>query len=518
MSGVFTMLIVAALSTILGDGRSLLKASEKVDQRIILGTAVGDNRYGIGMIKDSNGRLWTNDHHLSQIWGCDEHIQMAQAACGLSIATLVFAVGTLICNLRGSQTGKGLYGTLAAGLSAGMCVFLLISFILTGAVYTVSYSCKEADIVCPPKETLATCDSFSCSAGFKPKPGVTELTCPLALHGGCSDEVCCHPVVKKCADWQCPSGFTKKAVSATVCVAAEGCNDETCCDQTCATVTCQTHYKNKGSTQSCGVTNNCAHAFCCEKTCSAHTCTVSTHFLRGDKASIVCPIAGGVSTCDDATCCSTKSCQTPPIFTDCRADAKPYPLGIPSDQSKYGCPPTAVCNTDTCCTRIPTCLSASFECPHLYTAKANQGGLRCTQDAIGNGKCDTATCCNAPASVNCDTFICPTGFLAKPYSHKLRCGIKKTDCDVSTCCAVIQPTTCVQPLSKRRSFEDTFDLGYALPTLVVSFVFALANIIGLVLLGSMKDEVAPEEDEQELKGHAAGSPNEPIDEHLDGSQ
>ena len=503
LSGFFAMLILSAIATLLGDGRSLLKASNAVAKRLELQKEVGDSRYGIGLVKDSNGRLWTNDNHLMSRYGCDEHKGLGQASLGFAISTLLLSIMTVVVNLVGAKTGKARFGYLAIGLSFSMAILLGLSFALAGAFYDVGYTCTPSAITCPPKVVLPYCSpSFACGSGFQPKTGQVEIICPI---GGCNDAVCCNPVVKKCQDWDCPSGYTHKVpVTSTYCDPAVGCNNAGCCDQTCDSVACQATYKNKGSGQVCGATGNCDHSFCCELLCTGHKCSANLK-LRGDGNTILCAVVNNVRTCDDAQCCSATTCQTPAIFRGCRVDAQPHPLRDKLDSSLLGCAATG-CTVAACCEPKPTCASSSITCPKLYTLKPRQEKISCEEG------CTVSICCNAPASVKCNTYTCLDGYQAKPYGSQITCGIRTLDCDTATCCNVIEPEPCTQPAPTRRTLKEQFDLGYALPVLVVACVMAIANIVGLFLLETTKDEVRGTKEETRPM---VNRPNEPIDESLD---
>ena len=478
VSGVFSLLIVVGVAAMLADGRSLVRAENNIGDRLYLATTQGDPYYGIGMLKDSHGRLWVNENHFVNARDCETHKKLGQTSGGFSVMTIVFAVLTVLCNLLGRNTGKGLFGLAAMGLSAGMMLCTLIGFSTAGAFYDKSYECDNIAPGCPfVTPTVTACGAYTCPNGFTRKTGVNStqactnnvcttalccddlrcntFTCPAGtndkankatlpcLASGCADATCCD--AKVCTAHTCSTNFVKKANDGTINCLAAACADVTCCDPQCGSHTCAAGFGKKAAvtaTTACGA--DCA-ATCCElTTCAGFTCAANTALAAAP------PACGGAGTaCSQAHCCTVKLCggytctagtAAPPAWTATRCAADPCTNAECCSATKCNsvvtCPFSQVLNTLLTCApagcAAAQCCETRFSCG-TYTCASAALGLRPlpTATPCPLAGCTDALCCVAKM---CDTHTCSSGRLITTSPLPAVRACLNTGCTDATCC------------------------------------------------------------------------------------
>ena len=506
VAGFFSLLIVVGVIAALTDGRSLItNDSHQHDDFLVRHTGTGS--YGMGVGKDTNGRVWHNEHHFTQILGCGTHRRLGQNTFGFSVISLVFAFFTVVLTLLGARTGKGLWGTIAVVTSAALAVFLIINVALSAAFYNESYQCYRPG--CKPQTTPTPAQNISChehaciaTSGFFNKQNKTTIECDA---GSCTDAQCCDIF---CNGYTCEAGYDAKLDVATIaCNSETGCTRDVCCDQvSCPSVAANCPVGKNTTTALCGNTAagnahmlaTCDIATCCTVDyCSGHTCTGMDLELRNDAADVKCATAG----CADALCCSNLKCPRNGLAPQCHSGLRP-PLQNKVDREKIVCPPGG-CSTAVCCDPIVVC--SSFTCVNNGTTalkqKANHKEIEC-----GLGGCTADLCCEPNPDVFCNTYDCPARWFDKPGKSSILCGKSESDCQADKCCDWTICDGDTIPLREQGDSQDyfkfkrVFKLGYALPIFVVAFVLAVANVASLIMTGCMQDAFEEIEEDPSVYG------------------
>ena len=128
------MTLAIFLSCAIADGRSYLELKES--KRSAIEAAPG-NYAGVGVWKDYLGHAFENSLNLAS--GCSDREELTQTLAGFVFMPTLLSGVAVICNLMGLQSGKGLFGTVAAAINGFNFVCLIIVMSIASALYNETY-------------------------------------------------------------------------------------------------------------------------------------------------------------------------------------------------------------------------------------------------------------------------------------------------------------------------------------------------------------------------------------------
>ena len=134
--GFTSAVLVMLIGTTLADGRSLFTRKDTRTE-----VAIGALKPGIGVVRDFKGHGYDNQFH--PFAGCEDQKRLGKATEGTAFGALAFLSFSVIVNLLGAQSGKGVFGLASVACQALSGVLLLISFSCAAALYNEYYCDKE---------------------------------------------------------------------------------------------------------------------------------------------------------------------------------------------------------------------------------------------------------------------------------------------------------------------------------------------------------------------------------------
>eukprot|EP01061_Rhynchopus_euleeides_P040646 TRINITY_DN6_c0_g1_i3.p3 TRINITY_DN6_c0_g1~~TRINITY_DN6_c0_g1_i3.p3 ORF type:complete len:198 (+),score=88.14 TRINITY_DN6_c0_g1_i3:70-663(+) len=126
VAGFLSLAVTVLLAVAMADGRSFVKAKH-----------YELNIAAAGVWKDFLGHPWEESKNI--LHSCDDFTDQAKALVAFAFMTCVFSGLSVLCNLLGLQSGKGMFGLASVGLNAVNFVFLVISIGLAGSLYEETF-------------------------------------------------------------------------------------------------------------------------------------------------------------------------------------------------------------------------------------------------------------------------------------------------------------------------------------------------------------------------------------------
>ena len=136
IAGFVSLTTAVFLGVAMADGQSF--ALRKTSQWDAGATETTPSSYsGLGLWKDYTGHSWENA--LNLVYDCNERRILGRTIAPFVFIPCALSMISLLCNLLGLQSGKGLYGLVAVLISGFNFVFLCVALGCGAALYNDSY-------------------------------------------------------------------------------------------------------------------------------------------------------------------------------------------------------------------------------------------------------------------------------------------------------------------------------------------------------------------------------------------